>query len=292
MSDADVGATHAYRVGEIEIVAVSDGDRTGPVAEGFVLNAPLSEVQDAYAGWGLPEGHSNTPFNPTLIRTGGRTVLVDTGVGAAAARQPGATAGFLTRRLAAIGVAADDVDLVIISHFHGDHVNGLVSPAGGLAFRNAEISVPASEWSFWTNDDERARAPAGRLRDLFENTERVFGPFVDRVQTHAWDEEVVPGVTAIGTPGHSIGHTSYLVESGDERLFLIQDVSNHPAVSLQHPGWHLAFDQDPVAAERTRRATLEWLADEGLQVQGFHFPFPGRGRVERAGDGYRLVPIA
>jgi glyoxylase-like metal-dependent hydrolase (beta-lactamase superfamily II) len=287
-----VNATsEAYRVGEIEIVVVSDGERTAPVADGFVLNAPLDEVQRAYAAYGLPHGQGNTPYNPTVIRTAGQTVLVDTGVGADTAMQPGATAGFLMRNLAAIGIGPDDVDTVIVSHFHGDHVSGLVAPNGRPAFPRAAITVPANEWSFWMDDGELARATPGRMQDLFAHNRRVFEPLVDRVHTHAWDDEVVPGVIAVGTPGHSIGHTSYLVSSGGERLFLIQDVSNHPAVSLEHPGWQLAFDQDPVAAEATRRKTLDWLAREKLQVQGFHFPFPGHAGVEAVGDAYRAVPV-
>jgi len=284
--------SHAYNVGEIEIVAVADGERTAPLAEGFVLNAPFDEVKQAYVAYGLPAGHGNTPFNPTVIRTGGKTVLVDTGMGAAAAAQPGATAGFLMRHLAAIGIAPEDVDIVIVSHFHGDHVNGLVAPEGGSAFPRAEITVPANEWSFWMDDDERARASPGRMQDLFANNHRVFDRLAERVRTHAWDEEVVPGVNAIGTPGHSIGHTSYLVTSRAESVFLIQDVSNHPALSVEHPGWHLAFDQDPVAAELTRRRTLAWLARTKLPVQGFHFPFPGRATIEAVGNAYRAAPLA
>jgi glyoxylase-like metal-dependent hydrolase (beta-lactamase superfamily II) len=284
-------SSHAYLVGEIEIVVVADGERIAPVAEGFVLNAPFDELRRAYAAYGLPDGHGSTPFNPTVIRTAGRTVLVDTGVGAAAAAHADATAGFLLQNLAAVGIGPDDVDTVIVSHFHGDHVNGLVAPAGGPAFPRAAITVPEHEWSFWMDDDELARAGPGRMQELFANNRRVFEPLADRVRTHAWGEEVVPGVTAVGTPGHSIGHTSYLVASGGETVFLIQDVSNHPALSLEHPGWHLAFDQDPVAAEATRRQTLEWLAREQLPVQGFHFPFPGRALVEAVGDAYRAVPI-
>jgi glyoxylase-like metal-dependent hydrolase (beta-lactamase superfamily II) len=282
--------THAYRVGAIEVVVVADGERTSPVAEGFVLNAPLEEVQRAYAAHGIRDGCGTTPFNPTLIRSGGTTVLVDTGMGAAVAAQPGATAGFLMRRLGALGIGPDDVDIVIVSHFHGDHVNGLLAPDGGPAFPGAEISVPAPEWSFWMDDDERSRATPGRMRDLFANNRRVFEPLAGRVRTHSWDDEVVAGVTAVGTPGHSIGHTSYLVSSEGESVFLIQDVSNHPALSLEHPGWHLAFDQDPVEAERTRRRTLDRLVQERMPVQGFHFPFPGHALVEPDGDAYRAVP--
>jgi glyoxylase-like metal-dependent hydrolase (beta-lactamase superfamily II) len=292
MRNAEAPASLAYSVGEIDVIVVADGDRTSPVAEGFVLNAAIDEVRSAYRAHGIPEGHGNTPFNPTVIRTGAKTVLVDTGVGADVAEEPGATAGFLMRNLAAVGIGPNDVDMVVISHFHGDHVGGLVSPDGRAAFPRAEISVPANEWSFWMDDDERARATPGRMQWLFENSRQIFDPLRERVQTHAWDEEVVPGVTAVGTPGHSIGHTSYLIQSQGERVFLIQDVSNHPALSLEHPGWHLAFDQDPVAAEVTRRRTLDWLAREQLPVQGFHFPFPGRAHVEAVGDAYRAVPIS
>jgi glyoxylase-like metal-dependent hydrolase (beta-lactamase superfamily II) len=130
------------------------------------------------------------------------------------------------------------------------------------------------------------------MEDLFKNNRRVFDPFKSRVKTHAWDKEVAPGVTAVGTPGHSIGHTSYMIQSGGERLFLIQDVSNHPAASLHNPGWHLSFDQDPVMAEKTRRKTLDWLAAEKIPVQAFHFPFPGRAYIEKTATGYRAAPIS
>jgi glyoxylase-like metal-dependent hydrolase (beta-lactamase superfamily II) len=283
--------SYRYPVGEIEIIVVSDGERTAPVPEGFVLNAPMEEVHAAYRAYGIPEGHGNTPFNPTVIRTAGRTVLVDTGCGADEAEEPGATAGFLMRNLDAIGIGPKDVDVVIISHFHGDHVSGLVAPDGTSAFPRAEITVPAREWSFWMDDAERERAAPGRMQRLFAHNREVFDPLADRVHTHAWGEEVVPGVTAVATPGHSIGHTSYLVSSHGESVFLIQDVSNHPALSLEHPGWQLAYDQDPVAAETTRRTTLEWLARERLPVQGFHFPFPGHATVEAVGHAYRAVPI-
>ncbi len=292
MGDVASATSHGYSVGDIEVIAVADGERTAPVPEGFVLNAPMDEVQRAYHAYGVAEGQGNTPFNPTVIRTAALTVLVDTGCGADTAEEPGATAGFLMCNLAAIGIRPDDVDVVIISHFHGDHVSGLVALDGSPAFPRAEITVPAVEWGFWMDDGERARAAPGRMQSLFELNREIFAPLREHVRTHAWDEEVVPGVTAIGTPGHSIGHTSYLVSSQGESVFLIQDVSNHPALSLEHPGWHLAFDQDPVAAEVTRRRTLDWLAREQLPVQGFHFPFPGRATVEIVGDSYRAVPIA
>jgi len=154
---------HRYPVGEIEIIVVPDGERTAPVREGFVLNASIDEVKAAYVAHGVPDGYGNTPFNPTVVRTAGQTVLVDTGCGADEAEEPGATAGFLLHNLAVVGISPNDVDVVIISHFHGDHVSGLVAPDGGPAFPKAEITVPANEWSFWMDDDERERATPGRM---------------------------------------------------------------------------------------------------------------------------------
>ena len=140
-----------------------DGERTAPVPEGFVLNAPIDEVKAAYVAHGIPEGQGNTPFNPTVIRTAGKTVLVDTGCGADTAEEPGATAGFLMRNLAAIGIGPDDVDVVIISHFHGDHVSGLVAPDGGPAFpkRRDHACPRTSGASGWTTASASGRRPAG-----------------------------------------------------------------------------------------------------------------------------------
>lgn len=291
MTDAKP-ATHSYKVGDIEIIAVADGQRVAPVTAEFVTNAPLDEVKARLAADGMRDGQFTTIFTPTVIRTGGKTIVVDTGMGAAAAAQPGATFGFLMRNLASIGIAPKDVDTVIISHFHGDHVNGLLAPDGGPAFPNAAVTVPENEWKFWMDDGEMARAPKGRMEDLFKNNRRIFNPLKARVTTHAWGKEVVPGVTAVGTPGHSIGHTSYTVTSGGKSVFLIQDVSNHPFLSLHNPHWYPWFDQDHAQAEQTRRKTFDMLAAEKLPVQAFHFPFPGRAYIEKQGNAYRHVPIA
>jgi len=292
MTDANAGAqTFSYKVGDIEVIAVADGSRTAPVTPEFVSNAPVEQVKASLNADGMPTDQFTTIFTPCVIRTGGKTIVVDTGMGAGAAAQPNATFGFLMRNLASIGIGADDVDVVVISHFHGDHVNGLLAPNGGPAFPKAEVSVPEVEWKYWMDDAEMARAPAGRMADLFKNNRRVFGPVKDRVTTHAWDKELAPGVKAIGTPGHSFGHTSYMVESKGERLFLIQDVANHPFLSLHNPQWHPWFDQDLAQSEATRGKIFAWLAEEKIPVLGFHFPFPGFVRIEKTDKAYRAVPI-
>jgi glyoxylase-like metal-dependent hydrolase (beta-lactamase superfamily II) len=130
------------------------------------------------------------------------------------------------------------------------------------------------------------------MQELFQNNRRVFNAIKSQVVTHRDGEQIVPGMTAKLTPGHSIGHMSYIIESAGDRLFLAQDTFNHPFVSVYNPGWHLMFDQIPVMAEKTRRQVLDWLVEEKLPVQAYHFPFPGYARIEKDNNGYRWVPLS
>jgi glyoxylase-like metal-dependent hydrolase (beta-lactamase superfamily II) len=181
--------------------------------------------------------------------------------------------------------------MVVISHFHADHVNGLLDAANKPAFPNAEIKVPEVEWKFWMDDGEMSRASKGRMSELFENNRRVFDALGRKVTPYAWDKDVAPGITAVGTPGHSIGHTSYVIASGRDSVYVQSDVTNVPYLFAAHPGWQAFFDQDPPQAEATRRRVYDMLVAEKLPVQGFHHPFPALGRVEKAGAGYRVVPV-
>ena len=273
-----------HQVGDIRVITVADGVRRFPMPEGFITNAAPDAINTALIAAGLPANEIITPFNPVLIETAGQRALVDTGNGSAAGQAAGATNGLLLQSLAAAGVEPSTIDTVIISHFHGDHVMGLPD------FPGVRILVPKPEWDFWMDDAAMAAASPGRMKQLFEANRRIFAACRDRVTTYEWGDEVIPGVTAEGTPGHSAGHTSFMVESGGERLFIQSAVTNQPALFVEHPGWHAAFDADPVQAEATRRRILDRAAAERTLVQGFHFPFPSRGFIEKQGSGYRLVP--
>jgi glyoxylase-like metal-dependent hydrolase (beta-lactamase superfamily II) len=225
-----------------------------------------------------------------VIRTGGKLALIDTGMGEAGFIASKGVNGLLKQNLEAIGIGLDQIDTVIISHYHGDHVNGLVKPDGSLGFPNAEILVPAVEHNFWMDDGEMSRAPKGRMEGLFKNNRRVFsGEVLERTRTYEWDKEVLPGITAVGTPGHSYGHTSYVVASGADKVFVQSDVTNVHYLFVRYPHWHPFYDQDPVQAEATRRKVYDMLVAEKMMVQAFHFPFPSRAHVEKDGDGYRAI---
>jgi glyoxylase-like metal-dependent hydrolase (beta-lactamase superfamily II) len=275
----------------VQVHVVSDGQVVVPLSEGFVQNASIDAVREALAEAGLPTDTLTTTFAPLVLETAGRKVVIDAGLGPDAAAQPGSTRGLLTRNMRAGGIDPDDISTVVISHFHPDHVNGLVSN-GAPVFRNAEVAVPGVEWRFWRDDGEMARATPGRMAELFANNRRIFELVRDRIRIYEWEEEVVPGLEAAGTPGHSIGHTSYWLGSESERIFVQSDLTNHAALFVRHPDWSAAFDQDPAAAVAVRRETYEMLARERVPLQAYHHPFPGRAIIEKDGDGYRRVVIS
>jgi glyoxylase-like metal-dependent hydrolase (beta-lactamase superfamily II) len=282
----------SYNVGDIRVTTIADGLRRMPLPEAFVINASKTEVSAALAEEGLPREEIVIHFNPIVIDTAGKRVLLDTGMGAAAGQAPDATNGLLMKSLAVANIDPQSIDVVVISHFHGDHINGLVALDGTPAFPNAKILVPAPECNYWMDDKAMAAATPGRVADLFAANRKVFGAVDGQVTQYDWGDEVVPGVTAEGTPGHTPGHTSFLITSRDEKLFVQSDVTNHPALFVTHPGWHAGFDQDGALAETTRRRILGRMAAERIMVQGFHFPFPSRGLIEKTETGFRLVPTA
>ena len=282
---------HHYRIGDMAIVAVADGSSAFAVPDRFVLNASRTEVEAALAAAGLDGGRLTIPYTPIVIDTGSGLIAIDTGTGEGNIEKSNGAAGLYQSNLARAGIDRAAIKVVVISHFHGDHINGLLDADNRPAFPNAAILVPEREWAFWMDDEEMSRAPAGRMSDLFANIRRVFATSGLNVSTYSWDSEVAPGIRAIGTPGHTPGHTSFLVSSGQGRVLVFSDVTNIPVLFARHPGWHAAFDQDPVAAEETRRRILDWAVTERLPVQGFHFPFPGIARFSKTETGYLEEPL-
>jgi glyoxylase-like metal-dependent hydrolase (beta-lactamase superfamily II) len=175
----------------------------------------------------------------------------------------------------------------LITHFHGDHINGLLTASGKPAFRGSEILVPASEWTYWTDEGNASRA-SDALKPNFANVKRVFDALGNRVTQLKAGEEVAPGISTIATPGHTPGHTSIMIASGRKAAVVQGDVTNLPAVFARNPGWHGRFDMDPVTAEATRRSLYDRAASEGFLICGYHYPFPALGRITKEGTGYRV----
>ncbi|GJD96688.1 MBL fold metallo-hydrolase [Methylobacterium iners] len=282
---------YRYRVGEVTVMPVTDGVNTFPLPERFVTNAPREAVSAALVADFRDGATLSVPYTPLVIETGGRRIVIDTGNGEAAFQTSKGAIGQFGANLAAAGLDRAAIDTVVISHFHGDHVNGLLTPEGKPAFSKAEILVPEAEWAYWMDDGAMSRAPAGRLQDLFRNNRRVFDALGRKVTPYAWDREIAPGLTALGTPGHTPGHTSFLLASGGKSLFVQSDITNVPVLFARQPGWHVMFDQDPAMAEATRRKVYDRIAAERSLLQGFHYPFPAVAHLEKTAEGYREVLV-
>jgi glyoxylase-like metal-dependent hydrolase (beta-lactamase superfamily II) len=279
---------YRYKVGDYELTQISDGGRTFPMPDGFVRNVPKEQALAAAEAAYMPKGQVRVPFNPVVVNTGSKLVLIDTGF------PPGAvpTAGLCQANLAAAGIDAKAIDIVVLSHLHPDHINGVKTADGALAFPNAEIKAPAPDWAFWMSDDNMGKAANDMMKGYFANTRKVLSDIADKVTRYEWGKEVAAGITAIDAAGHTPGHTAFAVASGSGRVLVQSDVTNIPELFLRNPDWHVAFDIDPDKAVTTRRKFYDMAAAEKALIAGFHFAFPSLGYVEKDGAGYRLVPVA
>lgn len=267
---------NSRKIGDVEVITVSDG-RLDSTYGTFLGSA--EEVERA----GLsPDAPVSLPVNAFLLRSNGKRVLVDAGSGSSM----GPTLGKLPDNLRAIGMAPETIDFVLLTHIHPDHSNGLVDDEGRPNFPNAEIMVHADDLRFWVEREPDAADSEARQR-VMKQARRAFAPYRDRVRAIS-EGELLPGISAHPQPGHTFGHTGWLVSSGGEALLIWGDIVHVPAVQFARPDALLSVDLDPQAARRSRLRVLEWVATGRIRVAGAHLGFPGIGHVLRDGSGYRF----
>jgi len=277
---------YRYKIGSYELTALYDGIWYRPITDKFIRNAPFAEVERALSDAFMPADQLATPFTTLVVNTGSKLVLVDTGTGG----QIGPQAGVLGDNLSAAGIDPKAVDLVVISHFHPDHINGIKDKDNGLVFPNAEIMVSAPEWAFWMDDANMNAAPA-ELKLTFRNQRRIFADIAKQITRFEPGAEVAPGIETLGAPGHTPGHTVFAIHSGDQSLMVLGDTAQHPAVFARHPDWQAAFDIDGDAAVATRKKLFDRAAADRMLVTGYHFPFPACGHLVKTASGYEHVPV-
>jgi glyoxylase-like metal-dependent hydrolase (beta-lactamase superfamily II) len=294
MSGKQAPGYYRYKIGDFEITAISDGVRPTPLADNFVRNQPKDTVSAALLS--LYPSHEKDrpefPFTLAVVNTGSKLVMIDSGLGPATFAQTSGVLGQAHNNLTAAGIDRNSVDTVIISHFHGDHIGGLLTADNKPAFPNAEILVPAAEWAHWMDDAKMNAAPEA-ARGGFANVRRVFAALGKNVAQYDAGKEISPGITAIASPGHTPGHTSHVVASGSGRVLIQADITAGPALLfVSNPGWHPSSDTDGALAEQTRRKLYDMASAEKMLIQGYHIPFPSTGHVVKEGNSYRFVPIA
>jgi glyoxylase-like metal-dependent hydrolase (beta-lactamase superfamily II) len=278
-----------FHVGEYEIIVINDGFLGLPLPV-LAANAPEAEVQALIQAHGLNTEFAALPIGVVLVRTSDRLVLLDTGTGTSdfARELFGDYIGGLMPTLKLIGVSPEAITDVIFSHIHGDHSWGTASN-GQLTFPNAQHYLSQLEWEDLQDDDIPEFAVP-----LVEFSRKQLQPLVDsdgQLTFFGDEDELVPGIHAIATPGHSPGHHALMIESNGQQLLLLFDVLGHQILHLRHPEWFMRVDQTPEVAVATRQQSLARAADEKIPVLVHHFPFPGLGNIVRDGDAFRYIPI-
>jgi glyoxylase-like metal-dependent hydrolase (beta-lactamase superfamily II) len=252
----------SFTVGEFDCLAVTDGTALYNVRS-FFCNAPDDDLTPALAPYEdqIENGKFHTPLNPLLIQAGALTVLIDTGLG------PGgpSTAGHLLAHLAAEDIAPSDIDLVILSHAHPDHIGGVIDPTGQPVFDQARYILPDAEYAFWTSDEVRTRS-GGTAPQVCQ----LLGQIRARLELVPLTGTILPGVRTIPSPGHTPGQVAVIVESAGEQLIYTGDTFAHP-LHIEHPTWNIIADLDRAQAVRSRYDLLNRV---GAVFYIYHLPLP------------------
>jgi glyoxylase-like metal-dependent hydrolase (beta-lactamase superfamily II) len=277
-------ARDAYRFehGEFDITVLSDGFITLP-AEVLLPDATAGERAKILAGLGGDSSGAAVQANVPLIRHGEDLILIDNGAGTGFQQ----SAGRLARNLERAGVRPEAITKVVFTHAHPDHSGATVTGDGKLLYPNARYYVGRTEWGFWTDRNfESRRAPA--LHGFARGARRDLLAVEDRITRLRAGDEIVPGMQAVETPGHTPGHLSFELK-GRDNLLITGDACTNDVIFFAHPQWHFGFDTDAELALANRRMLLDRAASEKLNLLGYHWTYPGVGHAERAGEAYRFV---
>lgn len=273
------------QLGQFKLTSLSDGSLTLPAS---MVLAPLSDADriDVTERFDLGETLM-PPCNITLLQTGDRTVLIDVGAGP----EFMSSAGFLIDALDENGLTPDDITDVIFTHAHPDHIWGLTDDFDDLLFQDARYMIGETEWNYWT--DPNTVNTIGEERTTFAvGAARRLDRIADRIEFFKDGDEVISGVAARATFGHTPGHMAFEVRDGSNAMMILGDCIGNHHVALEHPEWATGSDQDQEAGAATRVALLDQIVTDQIPVLGFHLPGNGIGRIDRLGDGFTFVADA
>ena len=283
-----VNGVYKYKVGSIEVTAVYDGIWRKPHDPTFIKNATVEDTKEALAKAGLTTEFMPIPLTVVVLKIGDKYVMIDSGSGVG---QWQANATNLPSNMKAAGIDRGQISTILVSHFHPDHVWGLMEKGTNAAvFPNAELIVSSTEYKWWTDPGRVEKLPEGR-RPAGKRIGDVFPTWKNwkLVEDNA---EVAPGVRLLAAPGHTPGHSAFLVTSGKDQLMVSNDAMYVPALLAPHPDWQGAYDQDGATAVTTRRKLIDRVIADKMMVCGAHFPFPSRGTFTKDGDVYAFAPLA
>ena len=284
LSNAQVAGVHRFKIGTAEIVAILDGY--------FDLNTELmpkastETVQEIQRAHFMPTGKTvRSAINTYIVNTGNNLTLIDTG----ARDYLGPTVGKFPANLAAAGYSPEQVDRIILTHMHPDHIGGVIDTSGARVFPNATMHANEGDWSFWRDPQMKAKADAVNA-SFFDIAKSSSDAYEDRAELYKFGRDLGDGITALDMSGHTPGHSGLVIESNGSSLFILGDVVHSAPLQFTHPEWGIAFDVDQEAAIKARMRSLDMAATDRVMIAGMHIPFPGIGYVEKRGKGYQFIP--
>lgn len=273
--------SYRFKLGEFECVSISDGSLDYPL-QNFFANVPKEQIEEILRQRNLPTDHVTTPYTYLFVDTGDNRMLVDMGAGSL-----GPNTGTMLQNMKSAGIEPADIDTVIITHAHPDHVGGTLDDEGKPVYTNARYFIFKREWDFWFSETATANAPEFHVTVARKNLE----PIQDRLQLLDQESEILPGICAIAAPGHTPGHMVVSILSGDEQLLYISDTVLYP-LHLEHPDWVPIYDILPEEADASKHRIFDLAAKEKALVLGMHFPpFPSLGYVAKREKGWQWQPI-
>ncbi len=281
---AGLPALYGAPLGSYRITALLDG--IAPLGRGFFFGPDADAIDQEIASAGLGPDTLPAPVSAYLLQSDDRTILIDAGMGALDILGPGF--GNLPAGMAALGVTPADIDTLIITHLHPDHIGGMLAE-GAPAFPNAEVVVAEAEAAFWTDEGTAAQAPA-EAQGLFQLAKGTLSAYGDAVTQVADGSEVAPGVKLMVSPGHTPGHSVLHIDGGDRDLLMLADTVHSADLHLAMPDVGFGFDTDSAMAAASRRRLFDMAAADKTLVAGSHIHFPGFGRILSDGEAYRFAP--
>lgn len=268
----------------MEATVISDGALPlGPPGDAF-LGLSKEEITRQLTENFLPADNVVLEQNTLVLNTGSKLVLFDTGMGIVKAFGP--STGQLMKTLVQAGISPAAVDAVVMTHAHIDHCGGIMSAQNARNFPNARLYISQADYEYWTDP---AKVSAAALKPFLDQARRNLVPNRDRIQFVKDGEEFIPGIHAIATPGHTVGHTIFMIDSAGKQLCFIGDLTHHQHLLMEKPLTEFAYDTDPRQSAQTRIRMLNMLAANRTPLLAYHFPWPGIGNVAKMGDGFRYV---
>ena len=275
---------HRLNLGNDEVTVISDGPLALGDPKGTFTGVPEDEMRKMLTDNFLSPTSIVLEQNSPIVNTGDKLVLFDSGLGSTKGFGP--TTGRQQKSMKEAGIKPEDIDAVVFSHAHPDHVGGVVDDNGKPLFPNAQYYIAQSDLEFWTDEGKNN----GPLKDFIAIARKNLLPVRDRIVFYKDGQEFLPGIQAMSTPGHTVGHTIFMITSEGKSLAYLADLTHHPILLLEKPRMEFSYDTDPKQAANSRVKMLDMLAANKIAVMAYHYPWPGVGHVVKTGEGFHYVP--